>query len=83
VSPPVLSLGGLSDGFMFWGRAVPLRPRLLTHSLFLPFAFSFKTWTKDAASASAALSAWSVADSGGTQDLMVSRQQAGLAGGEL
>ncbi|KAI5477639.1 hypothetical protein MNV49_006025 [Pseudohyphozyma bogoriensis] len=31
---------------------------------------SFKAWSKDAASASSALSAWSVADSGDTQDLM-------------
>ncbi|KAM0793025.1 hypothetical protein ACM66B_000516 [Microbotryomycetes sp. NB124-2] len=31
---------------------------------------SFKRWTKDTTSASAALSAWSVADSGDTQDLM-------------
>ncbi|KAK4058216.1 hypothetical protein OIO90_000955 [Microbotryomycetes sp. JL221] len=31
---------------------------------------SFKKWTKDTTSASAALSAWSVADSGDTQDLM-------------
>ncbi|KAK4054728.1 hypothetical protein OIV83_000652 [Microbotryomycetes sp. JL201] len=33
---------------------------------------SFKRWTKDTTSASAALSAWSVADSGDTQDLMPS-----------
>lgn len=32
----------------------------------------FKAWTKDAASASSALSAWSVADSRETQDIMVS-----------
>lgn len=31
---------------------------------------SFNQWTKDAASASSALSAWAVADSGDTQDLM-------------
>lgn len=35
----------------------------------------FNQWTKDAASASSALSAWAVADSGETQDLMVSHSQ--------
>lgn len=42
----------------------------------------FKAWTKDANSASAALSAWSVADSGNTQDLMVSSRACAL-GSEL
>lgn len=37
----------------------------------------FNQWTKDAASASSALSAWSVADSGDTQDLMVSPSSSG------
>ena len=36
--------------------------------------YRFKAWTRDAASASAALSAWSVADSGDTQDIMVSEK---------